>query len=63
MSLPVTSNFTRVDPDKFNSAKTQQKNFKISSVCTFTDLKVVMMKYIKEIYETTNKELKKLFKT
>lgn len=52
-SLLITSNLTRVDPDKLNSAETQEKNFKISNVCTFTDLKVVMMKCINEIYETT----------
>lgn len=52
-SLPITSNLTRVDPEKFNPAEIQEKNFKISNVCTFTVLKVVMMKCINEIYETT----------
>lgn len=62
MTPPEPSNYTKAGPKKCNLAEAQDKDFKITAMNMFKDLKVDMNKPPNEVFENSKKECDKIMK-
>lgn len=62
MTPPEPSNYTKAGPKKCNLAEAQDKDFKITAMNMFKDLKVDMNKPPNEVFENSKKEWDKMIK-